>query len=191
MGRFTVQLWNLAEELFNGKVLQRMRLVVGANPFVYSCLLELDETVGGACMSTVTQNGTGQYHVDDRDVFRPLQYCGMYFYRKGDLAEVECFTRHIVHMSGLHIEMLLNRVGQMSGFTLGHALNNTGVKRRIGPVAWAQADRFRRIYNAAKHNVCQDKDTHLFSVGDAVLAYFVSRKLGEALYHLASVRTHF
>ena len=179
------------EELFNDKVLQRVHLVVGANPLNCDQLLDLDQTVGGACMSTVTQNGTGQYHLDDRDVFRPLQYCEMYFYRKDDMSEVEWYTRHIVQMSGLHIETLLNRVGEMSGATLGHALNNNRVKKRIGRVAWTQADRFRSIYNAAKHDVCQDKDSHLFSVEDAVLAYLVSRKLGDGFYHPAKLRTRF
>jgi hypothetical protein len=94
-------------------------------------------------------------------------------------------------MSGLHIETLLNRVGQFSGFTLGRALNDKRVRPRIGPVAWSRTDKFRKIYNAAKHDVCQDKDTHLFSVEDAVLAYFVSRKLAEAFYPLAKLRTQF
>lgn len=191
MSRFTVELWDLAEELFDDQTQQRMHLVVGAVPLSFDQLLELDEALGGACMSHVNYNGSGQYHVDDRDVFRPLQYCAMYFYRKDDMTEVECFTRHIVQMSGLHIETLLNRVGQLLGFTLGRVLNDKRVKKRIGPVAWVQADRFRSIYNAAKHDVCHDKDTHLFSVEDAVLAYFVSRKLGAGFYPLAKLRTHF
>jgi hypothetical protein len=106
------------------------------------------------------------------------------------MTKVEWFARDIVQMSGLHIEKLLNRVGECTG-TLGHALNNTLVKRGIGRIAWAQAHTFRGIYNAAKHDVCQDKDTHLFSVEDAVLAYFVSRKLGAAFYPLAGLRTLF
>jgi hypothetical protein len=168
-----------------------MRLLVGAELLSFDKLLELDEAFGGACMSKVTQKGTGQYDLDDRDVFRPLQYCATYFYHKDDMTKVEWFARHIVQMSGLHIETLLNRVGECMGCTLGHALNNKQVKRRIGPAAWELTDKFRPIYNAAKHDVTQDKDTHMFSVEDAVLAYFVSRKLGEAFYPLAQLQTDF
>jgi hypothetical protein len=184
-------LWKLVEELFTDQEQQRMRLIVRAQPLSFDQLLEFDERLGGACMSNVTQNRTGQYHLDDRDVFRPLQYCATYFYNNDDMTKVEWFAREIVHMSGLHIEILLNRVGECPGCTLGHALNNKRVKRRIGRIAWTQTDEFRRLYNAAKHDVRQDKDTHLFSVEDAVLAYLVSRKLGEAFYPLVKLRTHF
>lgn len=190
MSRFTIELWDLAGELFGPEELARMRLVVQSCPLSFDQLLALDEMLGGASMSQVTQNGTGQYHLDDREVFRPLQYCAMYFYRK-EMGEVEWFARDIVQMSGLHIECLLNRLGQFFGFTLGRALNDKRIRNRIGPIVWAQADRFRGVYNAAKHEVDHDKDTHLFSVEDAVLAYFGSRKLGESLYPLAKLRTRF
>jgi hypothetical protein len=107
------------------------------------------------------------------------------------MTEVEWFARDIVQMGGLHLETLLNRVGGFFGFTLGRALLDKRVRKRIGPVAWAQTNKFRQLYNAAKHDIYQDKDTHLFSAEDAVLAYLVSRKLGEVFYPLAKLRTHF
>ena len=192
MSIFTRELWILAEGLLAPRELARTHELVKANPIVFDDLLEVDEMIGGACMTQVTnQAGNGQYHVEDRDVFRPLQYCAMYFYRKCDMTEVESFTRAIVQMAGLHIESLLNRMGGVFGFTLGRALHDNRVSRRIGPVAWAQADSMRRIYNVAKHDVDHDMDTHMFSVEDAVLAYLVSRKLGEAFYPKAKLKTHF
>jgi len=190
MTTFTPELWTLAEGLLTPEELQRARGLVKANPLVFDDLLEVDAMIGGACMTQVTnQAGSGRYHVDDRDVFRPLQYCAMYFYRKRDMTEVESFTRPIVQMSGLHIESLLNRIGEVFGFTLGRALHDLRVRSRIGPRAWMQADALRRIYNVAKHDVDHDMDTHMFSVEDAVLAYFVSRKLGEAFYPMAKLKT--
>jgi|ERR1039458_27704 hypothetical protein len=192
MTRFNAELWELAEQLFSPEQSRQMRLMVEPHPLKFDRLLDFDVTLGGACMSNVTdQNGTGQYVIEDRGVFRPLQYCAMYFYRKRDMREVEFFTRNIVQMSGLHIESLLNRIGGFLGFALGRALRDMRVWRRIDPVTSARIDKFRNIYNAAKHAVDHDKDTHLFSVEDAVLAYFVSRKLGEALYPLAKLRTSF
>jgi hypothetical protein len=192
MTRFNTELWELTERLFSPGELEKMRSVVKAQPLDFDHLLDLDTTLGGACITNVTdKSGNGQYAIGDRDVFRPLQYCAMYFYRKRNMAEIEWYTRDIVEMSGLHIESLLNRIGEFCGFTLGRALRDGRVRRRIGTETRAQADEFRKIYNAAKHNVNHDKDTHLFSIEDAVLAYFVSRKLGQALYHLAKLRTIF
>jgi len=192
MTRFNAELWELAEQLFSPEQSRQMRLLVEPHPLNLDRFLDFDVTLGGACMSNVTdQNGTGQYVIEDRDVFRPLQYCAMCFDKKRDMTEVEFFTRHIVQMSGLHIESLLNRIGGFLGFTLGRALRDMRVWRRIDPVTSARIDKFRNIYNAAKHAVDHDKDTHLFSVEDSVLAYFVSRKLGEALYPLAKLRTSF
>ena len=192
MSSFTSELWVLAEGLLAPKELERTRTLVKATPLDFGQLLEIDEIIGGACMTQVTnQAGRGQYDLADRDVFRPLQYCAMYFYRKGDMREVESFTRAIVQMSGLHIETLVNRIGQVFGMTLGQALHERRVKKRIGHVACDHANRLRKIYNSAKHDVDHDMDTHMFSVEDAVLAYLVSRKLGEALYPLAKLKTRF
>ena len=45
-----------------------------------------------------------------------------------------------------------------------------------------QLRRFTLVHNAAKHEVPTHEDRHLFSQGDAVQAYVVSRKLAMALY---------
>jgi len=192
MTRFNTELWELAEKHFNSAELLQMRLVVDSKPLNFDDFVDFDATLGGACMSNVTgPHGSGRYDLSDREVFRPLQYCAMYFNREQDMAEVEFFARNVVQMSGLHIESLLNRVGGFVGFTLGRALRDWRIRRRIDRVTWTHIDKFRGIYNAAKHAVDHDKDTHLFSVEDSVLAYFVSRSLGEVLYPLAGMQTSF
>ena len=72
---------------------------------------------------------------------------------------------------------------------LGAALRKTIVKRKVDSTTWKQIDTFTHIYNDAKHNFGHEKDTHMFSVEDALLAYFVCRKLGLKLYSLASLAT--
>ena len=52
-----------------------------------------------------------------------------------------------------------------------------------------QLDRFAKIHNVAKHGFEHDRDTHMFSMQDAVLAYVVSRRLGLTLYPLANLVT--
>ena len=192
MSSFTQELWVLAEGLLTHQELRHTHAIGKTTPLVFDQLLELDEIMGGACMTRLTNPaGKGQYNLDDRDVFRPLQYCAMYFYRKADMTEVESFTRAIVQMSGLHIESLIGRIGEMFGMTLGQALHHWRMKKRIGNFTWQCVDRFRKIYNSAKHDVDHEMDTHMFSVEDAVLAYIVSRKLGDGLYPLAKLKTCF
>jgi len=187
MSKFTPQLWDLAEEFFHDEDLRRMHAVVETHPLSFEQLFEFDEMLGGASMSQLNHNGTGHYHPSDSDVFRSLQYCAMYFDRKYDMNEVEWHARLIVQMSGLHIESLLNRVGDFFGFTLGHVLHDKRIRKRIGIEAWGQIARFRKIYSAAKHEIGR----HVFSVEDAVLVYFVSRRLSESFYPLAKLRTRF
>ena len=92
-------------------------------------------------------------------------------------------------MSSLHIESLIKRIGNISNLPLGQALRKAVVRRRIDPVTWGQIDRYTRIYNDAKHNLRHQKDSHMFSVEGALLAYFVCRKLGAKLYPLANLIT--
>jgi hypothetical protein len=92
-------------------------------------------------------------------------------------------------MSSLHLEALVKRIGGAKYLPLGQALRNIIAKQKIDPTIWNQLDRYTRIYNAAKHCFEHDKDTHMFSVEDALLAYFVCRALGLKLYHLANLAT--
>jgi hypothetical protein len=92
-------------------------------------------------------------------------------------------------MSSLHIESLIKNIGNIFHLPLGAALRNAIVKRKLDATTWKQIEAFTHIYNDAKHNFSQDKDTHLFSIEDAILAYFICRKLGWKLYPLANLAT--
>jgi hypothetical protein len=63
------------------------------------------------------------------------------------------------------------------------------IRSKLDPLTWRRIKRFTTPYNAAKHDFDQPKDTHLFSIADALIAYIVARKLGIALYPLASLTT--
>ncbi len=59
----------------------------------------------------------------------------------------------------------------------------------MDPVTESLAGRFVPVYNEAKHAFDHEKDTHRYSVKDAVLAYFVCRRLGARMYPVARLCT--
>jgi len=127
--------------------------------------------------------------VEDREIFRPLQYCAVFFEFAAVKHDLEWRARDLVEMSSLHLESLVSRIGEIRRLPLGQVLQSRLAKMRIDPATWKQASKFTRIYNDSKHRVNQPKDTHLFSVTDAILAYFVSRQLAMRLYPLAKMKT--
>ncbi len=189
MATCTQVLWDLAKELVDSAELNQLRSLTKAHLPDYDQLIMFDKSLGGPSMTSINCDNLGRYDVADRDVFRPLQYCGMYFRNGFQTSNIEWFSRHIVHMSSLHIESLIKRIGKVWRFPLGKALRESRVKRKVDQVTWSQIDRFTRVYNDSKHNVNHPKDTHLFSIQDAIVAYIVSRKLGFVLYPLAKLTT--
>jgi hypothetical protein len=103
--------------------------------------------------------------------------------------DAEWLARDLVEMASAHIEALIKNIGNVIHLPLGKALRNATVKRKIDSKTWKHIDTFTHIYNDAKHNFSHHKDTHLFSVEDALLSYFVCRKLGMRLYPLANLVT--
>ena len=150
-------------------------------------ILACDRALGGPSIYSVESGGVGLYDVEDRDVFRPLQYIRTYLCMSPhDFAWV---TREIVHTSGLHIEALVQRVGDVPRWPLGRAIRSVLAKRTLNETTWLQICGFSSVYNAAKHEVAPEKDVHLFDSDDAVLAYLAARLLARKLLPYASLRT--
>jgi len=192
MKEHTETLWRLTTELFIDDKQKRIRSLIENGSLDIEAVIALDETIEGPSVSRMNCNNEGRYEIADRDVFRPLQYCGMNFMRTQRLDwedDAAWHTRDLVEMSSLHIESLVKRIGNVFNLPLGAALRNAIVKNKVDPVTWKQIDTYTRVYNDAKHNFSHEKDTHMFSVEDALLAYFVCRKLGAKLYPLANLVT--
>jgi hypothetical protein len=187
MGTHTHTLWQLTTELVAALDLGTLRAIAQASPFEYNALVTFDQQLGGPSMGILSANNSGRYEVADREVFRPLQYCSMFL--EADSPTREWTARETVHMAGLHLESLIKRVGQVGPVPLGAALRHILVRPKLDPVLWQQMVRFAKVYNAAKHNVNHPKDTHLFSVEDAVLAFIVARQLAMQLYPLVKLKT--
>ena len=189
----------LACELFTPDERDALRQVSTSSPLDREGLVEFDRGIGGPSVATIASrklaggtlnipgHGVGRYALADRAVFRPLQYCSVWL--TSDNENAEWVTRDIVEMSSAHIEGLVKRIGRLRFLPLGTALRKAAVKNKIDPTTWGQISRFTLIYNEAKHRFDHDKDTHMFSMEDAVLAYFVCRRLGQKLYPLASLST--
>lgn len=187
MGKHTTSLWRLITELLSAPEVAELRQIVQVSPLEYAALVTFDQQLGGPSMGVLSANNSGRYETADRDVFRPLQYCSMYL--RADPTTREWMARETVHMAGLHLESLIKRVGGLGPLPLGTALRHILVRPKLDPVLWQQIDDFSKVYNAAKHTVDHAKDTHLFSVEDAVLAYLIARQLGAQLYPLAKLKT--
>ena len=128
--------------------------------------------------------GLGQYERADRAIFRPLQYCKACF-----ALDSEWVYREIVQMSSLHLEGMVKRVSGVGHLPLGMALIQPLAKRRIDSRTWVLLKQINGIYNKAKHDFEHEKDTHQFTARDAVLMYFVCRRVASALYPISNLAT--
>lgn len=159
------------------------------SPFDVGKLMGLDRKLGGPGFSNVSCNGTGRYHAEDGDIFRPLQYCSMYFKMACEGSQAHWLTRTLVQMSSLHIEGLVKRIVGGSQYPLGRILRDPRVIQHLPGDTLNRLVRLTSIYNEAKHTLSHTKDTHLFSIEDAILVYLLARKLANTLYPYAHLHT--
>jgi hypothetical protein len=191
MGIHTNQLEALIRELFASDQQRAVLQLARAALFQAQDLIALDESMPGLPFSQAsTKAGSGAYHVDDRDVFRPLQYLSTWFPMLEREDSGDYATRFVVLMSSVHVEALVKRVVGESRSPLGKALQSLLARQRIPRKTHRLAQRFTKMYNDAKHEMGHEMDSHLFSRKDAVLAYFVARRLAYTLFPLTSLKTN-
>jgi len=190
----------LGRELFADAEWEKLWRIAGTTPLDRQALIDFDDALWGPSLSRIANDrpnapgtlgipghGITRCELEDGDVFKPLHYCAVYLVDPRQ--DIAWMARHVVQMSGAHLEQLVKRIGPLSFLPLGNLLKQAVVQGRIDRVTWDQLWRYRSIYNAAKHQFDHPIGTHLFSVQDAVFAYVVSRRLGQELYSLADLRT--
>ncbi len=182
-------LWGIASQLLTAAQVAELRPIATTRPLNYEQFILFDHTLGGPNMLNVSRNGLGRYAPDDRDVFRPLQYCQMYFELVAEESRAEWLTRELVHMSSLHVEGLVKLITGTPRLPLGNALQQPRAKSTINPMLWGQIDRFRSVYNNAKHSMNHPVDTHMFTVEDAVVSYIICRRFALMLYPYVRLAT--
>jgi hypothetical protein len=190
MKRLSTILHALAKDLLTPDQFRMLNAWRFTFPQDYAELVRFDLSLGGPALTRVSAKNLGRYNIADREVFRPYQYCEQYFVMVANGSGAEWLTRSIVHMSSVHLESLTKRIGHVPMLPLGTALREPSIQRAVHPQTILQLKAYAQVFNAAKHDVDHEMDTHLFSMDDAVLAYITSRVLGMKLYPLSSLKTH-
>lgn len=121
---------------------------------------------------------------EKRELFRPLQYARSVM----KYCNTNVNARHIIHMSGLHLEAVCRlflekhqAFGSIrnSGNTFGNAVYKIKELNVLDDSTIGALIAYIAVFNRAKHEVNNDdsKD-RLFTASDAIVSYFSARVLG-------------
>ena len=166
------------------------------NPQVHDFLMEVDLQIPGAGIHTAVWAGSDRYNYpfdcEFEAVLRPLRYIPVYLSLAwGDPIHV----RSVVQTATAHLEGCVKKALGKSDAKrpLGALLSTTAANRIMPSDALAGAiDFVRLVGNPSKHDYTNDRSRgSVFIYDDAVLAYFMARRLGaralEASGHLESL----
>src|SRR6266566_2757034 len=136
---------------------------------------------------------TGAYHHQDRDIFRPIQYCSAIFLRFFIAAD----TRYLVDNSCGHVESILKRIhrnlrgGKESEVPMGTVIHRLSTLDDFADANGVEMLRVSRLvnsvyrlakhefeYDAAENEAALDMESHLFSYDEAAFTYFGCRLHG-------------
>lgn len=158
----------------------------------YNDLVKLDSSIPGLGLHNVneqTDDGwwVGVYRVEDRPIFRGIQYVGQHL---GNI-KLEWLARTIVTESCYHVEGSLKRRLAVEGnLSIGRILGRSSA-RSLGEDLLAVLRYLNKfVYNAAKHTIEDlELEAHRFSVADALAIYLVCRVLGAQILHDSGITT--
>ena len=157
-------------------------------------LMLIDETIPGLGQHNINERtgrgtATAVARIEDRPIFRPIQYVGSYLQH----LSLEWLTRSIVTMSCLHVENSLKRQLKVDGrFSIGMILKR-GKARSLDPdlveTLWELNE---VVYNEAKHSI-EDTyaDGHMFSIADSLAVYLICRTLGSRILKNSGITTKY
>ena len=144
-------------------------------------LMLIDETIPGLGQHNInerTEGGAviGVARIEDRPIFRPIQYVGMYLYS----GPIEWLTRSIVTMSCLHVENSLKDRLQIEGrLSIGMMLMRHKAHSLDADLVEALWELNEAVYNKSKHTIERTyADGHMFSIADSLAIYLICRTLG-------------
>ena len=157
-------------------------------------LMLIDETIPGLGQHNINERTgrgtvTAVARIEDRPIFRPIQYVGMYLCH----ASLEWLTRSIVTVSCLHVENSLKRQLKVDGrFSIGMILKR-GKARSLDPdlveTLWELNE---AVYNQAKHSIEHAyADGHMFSIADSLAVYLICRTLGSRILKNSGITTKY
>ena len=113
-------------------------------------------------------------------VVRPLSYVP---YHLATPMMYNVMAREVVNDAGAHVEQcvkLLN-IGRNRRVPLGVLVNNSRVKKRLGPDLVGAINQYTPSWNVAKHDYEGGGPQSVITLDDAIRNYFVARSLGAAV----------
>ena len=157
-------------------------------------LMPIDETIPGLGqhnINEITEEGSviAVARIEDRPIFRPIQYVGMYL----EGYPLEWLTRDIVTMSCLHVENSLKRQVKIDDpLSIGMILKR-GKARSLDTdlvdVLWELNE---AVYNKSKHSIEHTyADGHMFSIADSLAVYLICRALGTRILKDSGITTKY
>ena len=157
-------------------------------------LMLIDETIPGLGQHNINERTgkgavTAVARIEDRDIFRPIQYVGMHL----EGHPIEWLTREIVTMSCLHVENSLKRRLEIdSRLSIGMILkrgNARTLDADLRDVLWELNE---TVYNKSKHTIEHTyAEGHMFSVADSLAVYLICRTLGYCILKDSGITTKY
>ena len=158
----------------------------------YRALVKLDSQIQGLGLHNVdeeTHRGwyTGVYRIEDRPIFRGIQYVEAHLGNVG----LEWLARSIVVESCYHVEGSLKRRLNVRGhLSIGRILGRPNAQLLGSDLLGTLQYLNQFVYNRAKHTIEDiDLDAHMFSLADALAIYLVCRVLGARTLHNVNITT--
>ncbi len=155
-------------------------------------LMLIDETIPGLGqhnINEITEGGsvTAVARIEDRAIFRPIQYVGSYL----EHSPLEWLTRSIVTMSCLHVENSLKRRLKIDGpLSLGMILKLGKARSLDTDLVEALRELNQAVYNKSKHSIERTSaDGHI--VFDSGLYCRLSDMSNSWISYIEELRNHY
>ena len=157
-------------------------------------LMLIDETIPGLGQHNINEiTGSGAVtavaRIEDRPIFRPIQYVGSYLQH----LSLEWLTRSIVTMSCLHVENSLKRQLKVEGrLSIGMILKRGKAQSLDADLIETLWELNEAVYNQAKHSIERTyADGHMFSIADSLAVYLICRTLGSRILADSGITTEY
>ena len=157
-------------------------------------LMLIDETIAGLGQHNINENTrrgtvTAVARIEDRPIFRPIQYVGMYL--QG--GPVEWLSRNIVTMSCLHVENSLKRQLKIDGpLSVGMILQRGKARALDADLVEFLWELNEAVYKKSKHTIERTyANGHMFSIADSLAVYLICRTLGARILMDSGITTKY
>ena len=161
---------------------------------LYWDLTLIDETIPGLGQHNINERTgrgtvTAVARIEDRPIFRPIQYVGMFLLG----SPIEWLTRNIVTMSCLHVESTLKRRLKIDGsLSIGMILKRGKARSLDADLAEVLWELNEAVYNKSKHSIERTyAEGHMFSIADSLAVYLICRTLGSRILKNSGITTKY